>query len=102
MGAGVWEQVRIRNGVPAVGTELTDKFNALEAGMHGAISLDKGCYVGQETLAKVTNLNGAAAGWLLHACTACGVCADHAWLCSPEAAVVAAAAAGRDGLQCWG
>eukprot|EP00892_Ulva_mutabilis_P012067 jgi/Ulvmu1/9232/UM005_0332.1 len=57
MGAAVWERVRVRCGVPAAGAELTDKFNALEAGMHGAISLDKGCYIGQETLAKVTNLN---------------------------------------------
>lgn len=60
MGEEVWEQVRVRCGVPAVGAELTDKFNALEAGMHAAISLDKGCYIGQEALAKVTKGNGAA------------------------------------------
>ncbi len=39
------------------GTELTDAVNPLEAGLYDAVSLSKGCYVGQETLAKVHNLN---------------------------------------------
>ncbi len=39
------------------GTELTDAVNPLEAGLYNAVSLSKGCYVGQETLAKVHNLN---------------------------------------------
>ena len=38
------------------GTELTDGVNPLEAGLYHAVSLSKGCYVGQETLAKVHNL----------------------------------------------
>ncbi len=36
-----------------VGQELTEEVNPLEAGLHGAVSLAKGCYIGQETLAKV-------------------------------------------------
>ena len=39
------------------GTELTDAVNPLEVGLYHAVSLSKGCYVGQETLAKVHNLN---------------------------------------------
>ena len=39
------------------GTELTDAVNPLEAGLFQAVSLSKGCYVGQETLAKVRNLD---------------------------------------------
>ena len=35
------------------GTELTDDVNPLEAGLYHAVSLSKGCYMGQETLAKV-------------------------------------------------
>lgn len=33
--------------------ELTEEVTPLEAGLHGAVSLAKGCYIGQETLAKV-------------------------------------------------
>lgn len=35
------------------GAELTDAVNPLEAGLYHAVSLSKGCYMGQETLAKV-------------------------------------------------
>ena len=35
------------------GSELTEASNPLEAGLYHAISLSKGCYMGQETLAKV-------------------------------------------------
>ena len=40
-------------GRPLPGTELTDAVNPLEAGLYHAVSLSKGCYMGQETLAKV-------------------------------------------------
>lgn len=59
MSEGVWQQARTFLGVPAPGSELTEEYNALEAGLYGAISLDKGCYVGQETLAKVDGKGGA-------------------------------------------
>lgn len=36
-----------------VGIELTEAVTPLEAGLYGAVSLAKGCYIGQETLAKV-------------------------------------------------
>ena len=35
------------------GSELTEAVNPLEAGLYHAVSLSKGCYMGQETLAKV-------------------------------------------------
>lgn len=60
MGADVWERVRVLNGVPRVGVELTEDANPMEAGLYSAVSLAKGCYIGQETLAKVHNNNGAA------------------------------------------
>ena len=53
MGEADWERARVTQGRPAVGSELTDDVNALEAGLSHAISLTKGCYIGQETLAKV-------------------------------------------------
>lgn len=58
MGSAVWEHVRILNGVPRPGAELTEAVNPLEAGLYHAVSLAKGCYIGQETLAKVHNNNG--------------------------------------------
>ena len=53
MGTACWEMARVMAGRPAVGSELTDDYTALDAGLYGAVSLQKGCYVGQETLAKV-------------------------------------------------
>eukprot|EP00879_Flechtneria_rotunda_P012338 GHRR01012885.1.p1 GENE.GHRR01012885.1~~GHRR01012885.1.p1 ORF type:complete len:492 (+),score=176.68 GHRR01012885.1:215-1690(+) len=58
MGEADWERARITQGRPAAGTELTPDHNPLEAGLCHAVSLEKGCYIGQETLAKVTNTNG--------------------------------------------
>eukprot|EP00878_Enallax_costatus_P023231 GHUV01024699.1.p1 GENE.GHUV01024699.1~~GHUV01024699.1.p1 ORF type:complete len:310 (+),score=105.60 GHUV01024699.1:842-1771(+) len=58
MGEADWERARITQGRPAPGAELTEIYNPLEAGLSHAVSLSKGCYIGQEALAKVTNTNG--------------------------------------------
>jgi folate-binding protein YgfZ len=58
MGETVWEEARITRGVPRLGHELTDNVLPLEAGLASAVSLSKGCYIGQETLAKVNNAHG--------------------------------------------
>jgi folate-binding protein YgfZ len=48
---------RIEAGVPRWGRELTDDVIAEEAGLLGThVHLDKGCYPGQETVARVHNL----------------------------------------------
>jgi folate-binding protein YgfZ len=44
---------RVLAGRPAPGAELTEQYNPLEAGLYHAVSLQKGCYIGQETIAKV-------------------------------------------------
>ena len=55
--AELWEQVRVELGLPRAGRELTDDVLAEEAGLLGShVHLDKGCYPGQETVAKVHNL----------------------------------------------
>jgi tRNA-modifying protein YgfZ len=52
-----WEQVRVALGLPRPGRELTDDVLAEEAGLLGShVHLDKGCYPGQETVARVHNL----------------------------------------------
>ncbi|MCS7083466.1 MAG: folate-binding protein [Aquificaceae bacterium] len=48
------ELIRIENLIPAVGKELIEKISPVEACMiPRAISLTKGCYVGQEAIARV-------------------------------------------------
>lgn len=51
--AAVLEAWRILNGLPATGRELTEDHNPLEAGLRDAVSFTKGCYVGQEVVARL-------------------------------------------------
>lgn len=57
MGADAWEIARVVAGRPVVGKELTEDYNPFDAGLYDAVSLNKGCYIGQETLAKVYGRN---------------------------------------------
>lgn len=45
--------LRVESGVPATGLELTEDINPWEAGLNDAISLNKGCYNGQEIVARL-------------------------------------------------
>ncbi|XP_002975902.2 putative transferase At1g60990, chloroplastic [Selaginella moellendorffii] len=58
MGSSAWERLRILQGRPVPGKELTDEFNVLEAGLWRTISQTKGCYIGQETVARLITYNG--------------------------------------------
>jgi folate-binding protein YgfZ len=48
------EIIRVENGVPRAGMDTTDKTIALEARLNRAISFNKGCYLGQETIERAT------------------------------------------------
>lgn len=48
-----FETIRVEEGCPALGIELTEDHNPWEAGLDGAIHLDKGCYLGQEVIARL-------------------------------------------------
>ncbi len=48
-----FEDYRISVGIPRVGAELSDEFNPLEAGLGHLISWTKGCYIGQEVIARL-------------------------------------------------
>jgi len=50
--------LRLERGCPLAGTDMTRDSNPLEAGLDDAISLEKGCYVGQEVIAKATHIGG--------------------------------------------
>ncbi|PIN18199.1 Aminomethyl transferase [Handroanthus impetiginosus] len=58
MGSSAWETLRILRGRPAPGKELADEFNVLEAGLWRAVSLNKGCYKGQETISRLVTYDG--------------------------------------------
>lgn len=53
-----WEHLRIEQGRPMPGHELTEDYNPLEAGLWHTISFNKGCYIGQETIARLDTYNG--------------------------------------------
>ncbi len=48
------ELARIEQGVPAPGRELSEAYNPLEAGLQHMVSYTKGCYIGQEVIARLT------------------------------------------------
>ena len=48
-----YNMLRIEAGLPAAGLELTEEINPWEADLDFAISLDKGCYNGQEVIARL-------------------------------------------------
>jgi folate-binding protein YgfZ len=47
------EAYRVLRGLPLSGHELSEDHNPLEAGQWDAVSFDKGCYVGQEVVARL-------------------------------------------------
>lgn len=53
-----WEQLRIEQGRPIPDHELTEDYNPLEAGLWQTISFSKGCYIGQETIARLNTYKG--------------------------------------------
>jgi len=53
-----WEHIRIRQGRPAADAELTEDYNPLEARLGHTLSFDKGCYIGQETIARLNTYQG--------------------------------------------
>ncbi len=53
-----WEMLRILQGRPQPERELTDDYNPLEVGLWQTVSFDKGCYIGQETIARLNTYKG--------------------------------------------
>jgi folate-binding protein YgfZ len=53
VGTEALEMVRIEQGVPVQGNELNEDANPLEAGLLDHISFNKGCYIGQEVVARL-------------------------------------------------
>ena len=53
VGMEALEVARVQQGVPTYGKELSEDFNPLEANLREFISFTKGCYVGQEVVARL-------------------------------------------------
>jgi folate-binding protein YgfZ len=62
IGADALESWRIASGLPASGHELTEDYNPLEAGLRTAVSFTKGCYVGQEVIARLNTYGKVSRG----------------------------------------
>ncbi|XP_027346506.1 putative transferase At1g60990, chloroplastic isoform X2 [Abrus precatorius] len=58
MGSNSWNKLRVIRGRPAPGMELTKEFNVLEACLWNSVSLNKGCYKGQETISRLITYDG--------------------------------------------
>ena len=53
MGMEAFEAMRVEEGAPAYDRELSESYNPLETGLWGSISFTKGCYIGQEVIARL-------------------------------------------------
>ncbi len=53
-----FEYWRLRQGVPIGSGELSGETNPFELGLSNLVSLNKGCYLGQETMAKLSRSSG--------------------------------------------
>ncbi len=58
LGSNGWEQLRIQQGRPMPDAELTEDYNPLEVGLWHTVSFEKGCYIGQETIARLNTYKG--------------------------------------------
>lgn len=56
-GMEAYAVARIEQKKPVLRRELTDKYNPLEAGLTHAVSFAKGCYIGQEVIARLDSYN---------------------------------------------
>ena len=58
-GLAAWQVLRVAAGVPAMGSELTERTIPAEAGIvERAVSFTKGCYTGQELVARIDSRGG--------------------------------------------
>lgn len=56
-GTEAYTALRIEQKKPVLRRELSDKYNPLEAGLTDAVSFSKGCYIGQEVIARLDSQN---------------------------------------------
>ena len=58
-GLAAWQVLRVAAGIPAMGSELTERTIPAEAGIvERSVSFTKGCYTGQELVARIDSRGG--------------------------------------------
>ncbi len=57
IGHDVFDVLRVEAGIPFYGKEITRDYNPLEANLFRFVSFSKGCYIGQEVLARIDSYN---------------------------------------------
>lgn len=60
IGPQAFDTLRLERGHPLFGVDYSERNNPLEAQLSDVYSLTKGCYPGQEVVAKATNIGGVA------------------------------------------
>jgi len=68
VGLRAMETLRIEAGIPRYGVDMNEETIPLEAGLDHAVNYDKGCYVGQEVVARIHwrgHVNWVLSGFLL-------------------------------------
>jgi folate-binding protein YgfZ len=53
IGEEAWDSYRIEQGIPSAPNEINDKFNPHEVNLLDLVSFTKGCYIGQEVIARL-------------------------------------------------
>ena len=53
VGQQAYDAVLVQQGIPRHGREMGDAYNPLEAGLIGSVDFAKGCYIGQEVIARL-------------------------------------------------
>jgi len=98
VGHGALEQVRIEAGVPRFGVDIDTSTIPLEAPLEHMISFDKGCYLGQEIIARVDArgaVNKHLVGFVLHDVDPAAPPAAGTGLVAPEGTSKAGRTIGR-------
>lgn len=57
VGEAAYNIYRVEQGIPVAPNEINDNYNPLEAGMNKFIDFKKGCYIGQEVIARLDSYN---------------------------------------------
>ncbi|MCF8242725.1 MAG: hypothetical protein K9J16_15210 [Melioribacteraceae bacterium] len=53
VGKNAWEKFRVEKGIPTVPNEINDQYNPHEVGLIDYVDFTKGCYIGQEVIARL-------------------------------------------------
>ena len=72
--------LRVENGLPAADFELTGNYTPLEVGLQASVSATKGCYTGQEVIARQVNYDKVTQHLVGLRLQAPGLAGERAWV----------------------